>query len=477
MIRGLTLRKIAEVCRGSYYGDPACLDLEVENVVTDSRQAKEGSLFAAIPGERVDWHKFIPDVFAKGARAVLSERELENPADPYILVENSLMAIRHMAAWYRQTLTIPVIGITGSVGKTSTKEMIASVLEQKFKVLKTEGNFNNLLGMPMTLLKIRDEHEVAVVEMGISEFGEMHQLAEIARPDICVITNIGQAHLENLKSRDGILQAKTEIFDFLTEKSSIILNGDDDKLALVGTPQGIRPWRFFVLAPDTDQDEAVKNVFENPDRTHCSITVSNIENLGLDGLTADLRTDLRTVHIREPIPGMHYLHNAGAAACVGRVLGLTNEEIAAGIASVKTISGRLNMVRLRDGIVVIDDCYNANPASMKASLHVLGYATGRKIAVLGDMGELGENEKELHAQVGTAVVENGIDVLFCAGELCREMANAAAGCGEVKWFADRDSLQKELLPFVKPGDSILVKASHFMGFPVIVEALRDAIGE
>ena len=206
-------------------GDPGLLDREVENVVTDSREAAEGSLFVAIPGERVDGHRFIPDVFGKGALAVLSERELDHADGPYIIVESGLMAIRKMAAWYRQTLTIPVVGITGSVGKTSTKEMIASVLEQKFNVLKTEGNFNNLLGMPMTLLKIREQHEVAVIEMGISEFGEMHQLAEIARPDICVITNIGQAHLENLKTRDGILKAKSEIFDFLKEDGVIVLNG------------------------------------------------------------------------------------------------------------------------------------------------------------------------------------------------------------------------------------------------------------
>ena len=218
MIKGLTLRKIAEVCEGAYVGDPDLLDREVENVVTDSRQAGEGSLFVAIPGERVDGHKFIPDVFAKGALAVLSEHALAHADGPCIIVDSGLMAIRKMAAWYRQTLTIPVIGITGSVGKTSTKEMIASVLEQKYHVLKTEGNFNNLLGMPMTLLKIREDHDVAVIEMGISEFGEMHQLAEIARPDICVITNIGQAHLENLKSRDGILKAKSEIFDFLKEE-------------------------------------------------------------------------------------------------------------------------------------------------------------------------------------------------------------------------------------------------------------------
>ena len=229
-MRGLTLRKIAEVCDGTYMGDPSFLDREVENVVTDSRAAEDGSLFVAIPGERVDGHKFIPDVFRKGALAVLSEHALEQADGPYIIVKSGLMAIRKMAAWYRQTLTIPVVGITGSVGKTSTKEMIASVLEQKFNVLKTEGNFNNLLGMPMTLLKIREEHEVAVIEMGISEFGEMHQLAEIARPDICVITNIGQAHLENLKTRDGILKAKTEIFDFLKDDGVIVLNGDDDKI-------------------------------------------------------------------------------------------------------------------------------------------------------------------------------------------------------------------------------------------------------
>lgn len=454
MLKGLTLRKIAEVCEGTYYGDPALLDREAECVVTDSRQAGEGALFVAIPGARVDGHTFIPDVFANGALAVISEKELTDPAGPYILVASGLMAIRRMAAWYRQALTIPVVGITGSVGKTSTKEMIASVLSRKYQVLKTEGNFNNLLGMPMTLLKIRECHEVAVVEMGISEFGEMHKLAEIARPDICVITNIGQAHLENLKSRDGILRAKSEIFDFLKEDGVIVLNQDDDKLSTVEQVRGIRPKRYGIASAG------------------CDVTVKNIVNKGLDGLDADLETDLGTIPIHEPIPGMHNLYNAGAAACVGRTLGLSNEEIAAGIASVKTIAGRLNMIRLRDGITVIDDCYNANPASMEASLSVLSLALGRKIAVLGDMGELGEDEKALHARVGAAAGEKGIDALFCAGPLSAEMAKAAAGCGEVRRFADKESLLQALIPYLQPQDAVLVKASHFMGFSEIVETLK-----
>ena len=207
-MKNMSLEKIAQACGGVYHGSEEMKQSIVESITTDSRQAAKGCLFVAIPGERVDGHDFIPSVFEKGALAVLSEKELENPAGPYIQVASSLEAVKGIAEYYRQQLDIKVVGITGSVGKTSTKEVIASVLAQKYNVLKTLGNFNNELGLPLTVFRLRDEHQIAVLEMGISHFGEMHRLAKVARPDICVITNIGQCHLEFLKDRDGILRAK-----------------------------------------------------------------------------------------------------------------------------------------------------------------------------------------------------------------------------------------------------------------------------
>ena len=465
-MKNMTLEKIAEACGGRYIGPDAAGQMEIAGAVIDSRQVQPGYLFVPIRGERVDGHRFIPQVFEKGACAVLSDHALEDPQGPYIQVEDTPAALKAIAEYYRSTLSIPVIGIAGSVGKTSTKEMIASVLGQKFNVLKTEGNFNNEIGLPLTILRIREEHQAAVIEMGISDFGEMHRLAKIARPDICVMTNIGLCHLENLKSRDGILKAKSEMFDYLKEDGVIILNGNDDKLSTIGTVHGVEPLRYFV----EDGSAPRRN-------SGYLITASDLENRGLAGMDATLHFPEEDRRVSIPIPGAHNVYNALAGACAGRVLGLSNDEIVRGIESAETIGGRANLLS-EGGVGIIDDCYNANPVSMKASLDVLAECPGRKIAVLGDMGELGAEEKELHAQVGAYAAEKKIDVLFCSGKLSAFMAEAAreGGC-ETHYAADKEALVAELLPMIRKGDTILVKASHFMGYSEVVEAIRKYIRE
>lgn len=460
----MTLENIAKACGSTYVGDDAQRGSEITGAVIDSRQVEPGYLYIPIRGERVDGHRFIPDVFEKGALAVLSEEPLENPAGPYIQVASSEQALKDIAEFYRSTLSIKIIGITGSVGKTSTKEMISAVLSQKYNVLKTEGNFNNEIGLPLTILRIRREHEVAVVEMGISEFGEMHRIAKVAKPDICVMTNIGQCHLENLIDRDGVLRAKSEIFDFLKTDGHIVLNGNDDKLITVQEVKGVKPVFYYV------EDGTAKKA----DLPY-EITADAIENKGLRGLNANLHFPEEVCQIHEPIPGVHNVYNACAAACVGRIMGLTNEEICQGIAHAKTIAGRTNLITLGE-VLVIDDCYNANPVSMKASLDVLAQADGRKIAVLGDMGELGENEREMHYDVGKYAANTGVDILFCCGTLSEELAKGAQrGHTKVMYFADREKLTQTLINFVEAGDTVLVKASHFMEFPKIVKALEEAL--
>ena len=459
----MTLENIAKACGGTYVGDDALRGSEITGAVIDSRQVEPGYLYIPIRGERVDGHRFIPDVFEKGALAVLSEEPLENPAGPYIQVASSEQALKDIAEFYRSTLSIKIIGITGSVGKTSTKEMISAVLSQKYNVLKTEGNFNNEIGLPLTILRIRREHKVAVVEMGISEFGEMHRIAKVAKPDICVMTNIGQCHLENLIDRDGVLRAKSEIFDFLKPDGHIVLNGNDDKLITVQEVKGVKPVFYYV------EDGTAKKA----DLPY-EITADAIENKGLRGLNANLHFPEEVCQIHEPIPGVHNVYNACAAACVGRIMGLTNEEICEGIAHAKTIAGRTNLITLGE-VLVIDDCYNANPVSMKASLDVLAQADGRKIAVLGDMGELGENEREMHYDVGKYAANTGVDILFCCGTLSEELAKGAQrGHTKVMYFTDREKLTQTLINFVEAGDTVLVKASHFMEFPKIVKALEEA---
>lgn len=463
-MKNLTLENIAAVCSGTYVGEEGKKKQEVAGVVIDSRLVEKDYLFIPIRGERVDGHSFIPSVFEQGAAAVLSEEELVDSAGPYIRVESCPLALKKLASFYRQSLAIPVVGITGSVGKTSTKEMIASVLGQKYSVLKTEGNYNNEIGLPLTIFRIRDTHQAAVLEMGISEFGEMHRLAEMANPDVCVITNIGLCHLENLKSREGILAAKTESFDHIREGGIAVLNGDDDKLSGISLVNGTAPVFYGIGAAKKEGCNAKKDVYAD-----------EMECLGLEGTKARIHMGEEAFDVVIPIPGEHNVYNALAAACVGRRLGLSIEEIRSGIECAGTISGRTNMLHVKD-MLVIDDCYNANPVSMKASLDVLSQASGRKIAVLGDMGELGTAKEELHYGVGEYLAEKEIDVLFTAGTLAKEIARGVKehqGKCEIFSFDDREAMTEKLLSYVKAGDSVLVKASHFMEFPKVVKALCE----
>ena len=460
-MKNMSLKEIAAACGGTYHGDPALLSKEASSVAIDSRKVQKDTLFVAIKGARVDGHSFIPQVMDQGAICSLSEQDLGDVTYPYIQVASCTEALKDLAEHYRRSLDIKVVGISGSVGKTSTKEMIASVLDTKFRVHKTQGNFNNGIGLPLTIFQIEKEHQVAVLEMGISEFGEMHELADMAQPDIMVITNIGLCHLENLKTRDGILKAKTESFVHLKPDGVVILNGDDDKLSTVEQVAGRKPVFYGIKG---------RNLCET------SVCADAVTEHGLEGMTAEFHTPQGDMEVFIPIPGEHNVYNALAATCVAEQLGLSMDEIKCGIAAASTISGRTNLIHTK-GMTVIDDCYNANPVSMKASLDVLSKAGGRKIAVLGDMGELGEDEKQLHYEVGTYAGTLPIDLLFCVGTLSGKLAEGAKKQNPaltVKHYATREEMTEELLATVKEGDTVLVKASHFMEFPKVVAALTQA---
>ena len=465
-MRNLSLKNIATACEGIYVGCKEAEDKMICGAVIDSRLVEKDFLFIAIKGERVDGHDFIPQVFEKGALCVLSEQDLKNPKGPYIKVKSTTEALKKLAYFYRQGLDVKVVGITGSVGKTSTKEMISSVVAQKYKVHKTAGNFNNEIGLPLTIFGIKEEHEVAILEMGISDFNEMHRLATMANPDICVITNIGLCHLENLGTRDGILQAKTESFEHMREGGVAILNGDDDKLSTKKEVNG-RPAIFYGMEANPLTDENGNELAQK------SIYATEVQNLGFEGMKAFIHTPKGGFEVHISIPGEHNVYNALAATGVGLELGLSLEEIRKGIEDAKTIAGRTNLIKIK-GMHVIDDCYNANPVSMEAALDVLSHATGRSIAVLGDMGELGENERQLHYGVGVCVGEKNIHTLFCAGELAAEYekgAKATSSDCEVFYFKTREEMASALKAYVKQVDSILIKASHFMEFPKVVEVL------
>lgn len=476
-MKNLTFENIAKACEGEYIGDEALLSDRIKGVVIDSRLVEEGYLFIPVKGEKVDGHKFIPDVFQKGAAIVLSEKKLEDPAGPYVLVDSTTEAMKKLAAFYRKSLDIKVVGITGSVGKTSTKEMISSVLEQKYSVLKTAGNFNNEIGLPLTIFRIRDEHQVAVLEMGISDFGEMHRLSAMSCPDIMVITNIGYCHLEFLGDRDGVLRAKTECFEHMMPDASVVLNGDDDKLATKQTVNGKSV--VFYGKGQSAESCGDNSQNDNGNKAHAaavtrSVYTTGIQNLGFDGMKAHFVTPQGEFDAHIHIPGEHNVYNAMAAAAVGLKLGLTVDEIKNGIEAAKTIAGRTNFIK-HNNMTIIDDCYNANPVSMKSSIEVLSHASGRTIAVLGDMGELGSDEEKLHYEVGKAVGNDHIDALFCAGSLAKQYAQGAQKTDsnvDVHYFEKREDMTNELLSYVKEGDTILIKASHFMEFPKVVEALQ-----
>lgn len=455
-MKNLTLENLTNVCRGVYFGPADALYTEVDSITTDSRENQEGALFVAIVGERVDGHRFIPQVMEKGAKAVLSQQILENADYPYILVESTLQAVKEIAEFYLEQLSIPVVGITGSVGKTSTKEVIASVLKEKYRTLKTKGNFNNELGLPLTVFRLREEDEIAVLEMGISDFGEMTRLAKIAKPDTCVITNIGTCHLENLGDRDGVLKAKTEILKYLREDGHVVLNGDDDKLITVQETNGVKPV-FFGMSPDRQ------------------VYADEIQSLGFQGMKCVIHLGEEVFPVTVPMPGRHMIYNALAAAAVGQIYGLTIAQIQAGIESLEAIDGRFKMIRT-DKFRIVDDCYNANPMSMKASLDVLQEGDSPRVAILGDMGELGENERELHEEVGVHAGGCRLEKLICVGPLSEGIARRAKETNPALDVIHKESLEellKGLEDEVQTGDTVLVKASHFMHFEKVVEALKN----
>ncbi len=464
-MKNMTLKQIAKACNGQLFASGDYMETEAAGVVMDSRIVEKNYLFIASVGERVDGHDYIDEVFDKGALAVICEKAPENPRGPYILVENSFHALKDLAKWYRMQLNIKVVGITGSVGKTSTKEFISSVLSVKYNVLKTEENYNNEVGMPLTILKIRDYHQIAVLEMGISDFGEMHRLSEIAKPDICVITNIGQCHLENLGSRQGILKAKTEIFDFMSEDGWVCINGDDDMLTTIPEVKGKKPIRFGMNTADTNHD----------------ISVSNVKTHGLFGSTCDIHIKDQVFTAEVLLPGEHMVLNAMAATSVGMLLDMSLEEIATGLKTVKPVGGRSNIIREEDW-TIIDDCYNANPVSMKAAIDLLGMADTKKIAILGDMFELGYNEKTLHKEIGAYAASKKVDILVCVGELSANMYEGAAevinsekssSLEQLLYFKTREELIAALPSIIKRNDTVLIKASHGMGFEQVVNKLRD----
>lgn len=446
-MKNITVSKAARLCAGRIIGNMA-EDREIGRVIIDSRAVEPGDMFVAYKGEKVDGHDYIPAAFAKGAACCLAERAPEAADGPVILVADVQKALEALARAYRETLNIPVIGITGSVGKTTAKEMVWWVLSQKLNVLKTEGNLNNQIGVPMTLSRIRPEHQAAVVEMGISGFGEMRELARMARPTIAVFTVIGHAHLEFLHDLEGVFRAKTEMLELMPEDGTVIVNGDDPWLKKINCRQ-----RLIRCGLGED----------------CQLRAENISSL------ADGTTDFDIVYpdgrfrVHIPAHGRHLIYAAMEAAAVGMSLGLSNEEIARGIAAYK-VMGRRGALWSGDKLTLVDDSYNANPDSMRCAIDSMRDMPGRHVCVLGDMLEMGPEAGQMHYELGKYAVENGMELLLCCGELGRETARGAGDRGV--WFESREELAKALPRFINQGDTVLVKASRGMHLEEIADELK-----
>jgi len=369
---------------------------------------------------------------------------------PQLIVPSTPAALRQIAAYYRRQFDIPFIGITGSVGKTTAKEMIASVLSERFDTLKTEKNFNNELGVPMTLFRLRDAHEAAVIEMGISHFGEMTRLTEMVHPDTAVFTLIGDAHLEFLGSRDGVLRAKSEIVGGMGPEGVVICNGDDTLLK----------------AHDFKRKTILFGLGGN-----CDVRAVNVTNDGTAGMRCDIVTESRKFSVTIPAFGQHMVYAALMGAAVGLNYGLTDEQIRRGIAAYEPVGSRSRITET-GFLTLIDDCYNSNPTSAKSAVLSMSVLPGRKVCILGDMLELGEDGPTLHRDLGAYAASKCALVIAC-GTLAKEIQNGA-GSGAL-WFSSVPELLESLPKLIQTGDVVLVKASRKLQFEKISEKLIKLI--
>lgn len=450
----MTVTEIAAVVSGVWWNP--CEQVPVISAVsTDSRNITPGCLFLPWVGEKFDGHNFIDAALDAGAAGCLCAKLPQDirPDKFYIKVADTRLALRDMASAYRDKFDIPFVQITGSVGKTTTKEMIAAVLGAKLNVLKTPENFNNDIGTPLTLFGLSPEHQAAVIETGMNHFGEIEYLGAMVRPDIAVISNIGDAHIEYLGSRGGILKAKCEIFEHLKDDGIAVLNGDDALLDTVTLPQ---------------------RIIRCGQSEHCQVRISDILDHGVNGITCTVTSEKDVYHLNIPAPGEHMAYAASIAVAVGEALGLSKEEIIRGVAAYAPIGSRMHILRLSDGRVLLDDCYNANPQSVSAALEVLARTEcERRVAVLGDMGELGDLTEQAHFNAGALAAMLGIDFVVAIGSKAVKIADGAAmGGAEVLHFATREEAMPTLREQLQPHTTMLIKASHAMHFEEIVKELQ-----
>ncbi len=455
----LTIREILEATHGRLLGEFTDLEATVDQVETDSRTIGKGALFLPLTGERFDGHAYIGSALEGGAAGCLTQRERESylPGKFYIKVDSTHQALRDLAVWYKNRFDIPVVAITGSVGKTTTKDMIAAVLSEKFHVLKTEGNKNNDIGLPMTLLRLEKSHQIAVVELGINHPGEMEFLSGIAQPHVVVMTNIGDSHIEAFGCRENTLKAKAEVFCHARPGALAVLNGDDP---LLRSLKGKTPGPVLFCGEGEGLDYRAGDLESDwKSQVSCGVTTPR----------GSCRMDI-------PALGEHMIYPTLMAAAVGEHFGMTLPEIAAGVHNFAPTKMRMNILPRGENITILDDGYNANPQSMRAAIEVLdGYTGEYKIAVLGDMFELGPLAGVLHAGVGEFLGRSHVDCLVAIGELAKNIYDAAISSQvpECYHFDTKERAMLTLHDLIHPGTTVLVKASRGMEFETITDYLKS----
>ena len=457
----LTAGKAAEICKGILLSGNK--ETILEDFVKDTRELKKGDMYVGLKGEKFNGNTLWEEAIKLGAIGVLIEeveidRELlKKYKDKVIIkVKNTLKAIQELATYKRQQYDIPVIAVTGSVGKTSTKDIIASVLKQKYDVHKNTGNYNNHIGLPLTILGLKENHTALITEMGMNHFGEIQTLTNIAKPTLAVITNIGTAHIGNLGSRENILKAKLEILEGLEKNGCVVINNDNDLL---------HAWK------ESKPNYTIKTygIENNSDYMAKDINCVQGEN------TYSVEIENKTYNVKVPIGGSHFVYNSLCAICVGRHYQIPMEKILKGIEHIDLTKRRMEIIK-KEYYTIINDSYNANYDSMKPAIEYLHKVDGnRKIAVLGDMLELGEYTKELHEKVGEEVVKNKIDKLIIVGEYAKNIVKRAKELGmaqnNIIECEDTYKATEELRRCLKKGDVVLLKASNAMKFNIILENL------
>lgn len=424
-------------------------DVCVTGVKRDNRQVEPGDLFIAIKGENFDGHNFVTSAAESGAVAALVSEDVE-ASIPCLKVEDTVLGLQKIARGYRSEFEIPIVGITGSVGKTTTKEMIACVLSEKHNTHKTQGNLNNEIGLPFTVLDLNSSHEAAVIEMGMNHFGEISRLTSVAKPTIAVISNIGESHIEFLGSKEGILRAKLEILEGLQKDGVVVLNGDDE---LLWSKKGKIPFKTIYYGMKNEEADIFGRAVESS-LSHIKFTVREI---------FDSEFIIN-------VGGAHNLQNALASIAVARELNLSTEEIKRGLASFQN-TGMRQQILEKDGYVIVNDCYNANPDSMGAALTLLSKSEGRRIAVIADMLELGEVSSAAHTKIGKHA-SFCADIIFVTGNMRDAVAQGADG-SDVRTFNTAEEMADALKAELKEGDTVLIKASRGMHLERVTSRIME----